>query len=288
MKKYLVKFIHNFVKPTLKKIYYFPIDLIDRFKRRNSLIPPKSMIFVGDGDFEKIGQEFKGYFIELANIQPNDRVLDVGCGIGRMAVPLTDYLSHEGEYWGFDIVKKGIEWSQRRISSKFEKFHFQHIDVYNKNYNPTGKIQAKDFQFPFKDNDFDFVFLTSVFTHMLPLDLENYLSEISRVLKQGGRCLITFFLLNEESENLIRSGRSTLDFKYKFERCLTIDCNNPESAIAYNEDFVKGLFGNYNLKIIEPIHYGSWCKRDTFLSYQDILVATKKHSSCALISTKSA
>ena len=50
---------------------------------------------------------------------------------------------------------------------------------------------------------------------MLPLDMENYLSEISRVLKTGGRYLITFIILKSESEGLIRSGHSTLDFCYK-------------------------------------------------------------------------
>ncbi len=239
------------------------------------MIPPRSMIFIGDGDFENIGQEFKSYFIELAHLQPSDRVLDVGCGIGRMAIPLTTYLSKEGEYWGFDIVKKGIEWCQNRISPKFSNFHFQHSDLFNKLYNPNGKVQARNFQFPFDDESFDFVFLTSVFTHMFPLDLENYLSEISRVLKPEGKCLITFFILNEESENLVRSGSSTLKFLYKIEGCMTIDENVPEAAIAYREEFVLGLFKKYGLKIAQPIHYGSWCKRDTFLTYQDLIIATK-------------
>lgn len=105
--------------------------------------------------------------------------------------------------------------------SEIQHFHFQHSNVYNKYYNPHGKVRAQDFQFPFDDESLDFVFLTSVFTHMLPSDLENYLSEISRVLKTGGKCLITFFILNEESESLVRSGRSTLDFRYKIEGCLT-------------------------------------------------------------------
>src|SRR5712671_5833105 len=126
MRSYLANLVPVALKPALRKLYYFPIDFIDNLRGRDRLTPPKSLIFVGDGDFEQAGREFRRYFIELANLQPHDRVLDVGCGIGRMAVPLTDYMSQEGEYWGFDIVRSGIEWCQSRISADFPNFHFQH------------------------------------------------------------------------------------------------------------------------------------------------------------------
>jgi len=242
------------------------------------MIPPESLIFTGFGDFEEIGQEFARYFIELAQLQPKNRVLDVGCGLGRMAIPLTGYLSQEGEYWGFDIVKKGIKWCQSRISSKFSNFHFQHVGVYNKYYNPHGKVQARDFSFPYGDESFDFVFSTSVFTHMLPSGMEKYLSETSRVLKPGGKCLNTFFILNEESKNLIKQGRSTLEFSYRGDGYLSTNGKKPESAVAYEQEVIKRLFKKHNLTVTQPIHYGSWCKRDVFLSYQDIIVATKTSS----------
>ena len=275
MKCCSTKPIPRFLKPALKKLYYYSIDIIHWPKRRNSMIPPRSMIFVGAGDFTQIGQEFKNHFIRLAGLQPHNRVLDVGCGIGRMAIPLADYLSPEGEYWGFDIVAKGINWCHRHISTRYSNFHFIHCDIYNKYYHKNGKTLAGDYRFPFNNEFFDFIFLTSVFTHMLPPDLENYLSEISRVLKAGGKCLITFFLLNNESEDLIRAGRSSLDFRYEIDGCLTTDKSKPETAIAYTEGFIKQLFDKYGLTIIEPVHYGSWCKRDAFLSFQDIIVATK-------------
>jgi ubiquinone/menaquinone biosynthesis C-methylase UbiE len=110
---------------------------------------------------------------------------------------------------------------------------------------------------------------------MQPQDMENYFCEISRVLKRGGRCLITFFLLNEESFQLINSGKSTLDFKYQLGKYRTQDPYIPEAAICYDEEFILGLYEKYGLKIKQSIHYGSWCGRAKFLSYQDIIIALK-------------
>jgi ubiquinone/menaquinone biosynthesis C-methylase UbiE len=274
MKNVLKKIVPDFLKPPVKSFLFFSRDVMDRLSY-NGMVPPRSVNYVGDGVFLKTGREFKNYFLKIANLKPNERVLDIGSGMGRMAVPLTGYLK-EGEYWGFDIVEKGIDWCQNRITPKFQNFHFLHSNVYNKHYNPKGIIQAREFKFPFEDKFFDFIYLTSVFTHMLPLDFENYLSEISRVLKTGGRCLITFFILNPQSEQLIREGQSTLNFQFTIQPgCKTTTENDPEAAIAYDEEFVISLFDKYGLKINKPIHYGSWCKRDVFLSYQDLIFAVK-------------
>ena len=251
------------------------MDIMDGFKKRDTMIPPRSMIFIGDGDFEKTGNEFKNYFIELGGLQPNAHVLDVGCGIGRMAIPLTNYLSSEGEYWGFDIVKSGIDWCQNHITPKYTNFHFLHSNIYNRQYHPEGEIHAKKYKFPFEDQSFDFVFLTSVFTHMLPSDVEHYTEEIARVLKTGGKCLITFFLLNDESTELIREGNSRLDFRFEMDGFLTTDKSTPEDAIAYQETYIKDLLSKHGVSITEPVYYGSWCGRQSFLAFQDIVVAEK-------------
>lgn len=279
LKHRIEQFIPRSVMPLARYVYYFPKDTWDLFLgHRDELTPPTRLMFVGTRDvtvFKKNGEEHLRYFIELGELKPDDKVLDVGCGIGRKAVPLTRYLNSNGAYEGFDIVKEGIDWCNQKISRKYPNFRFQMADLFNSQYNPEGKFKAHEYIFPYEDDCFDFVFLTSVFTHMLPKDMKNYFSEISRVLKKGGRCFITYFLANDTSIALVNQNKSSLNFKYREDKYLTIDPEVPERAVCYDEAFILDLYEKYGLKVKPPIHYGFWCGRTEFLTYQDVIIATK-------------
>ena len=246
------------------------------FHSQTELTPPEDLVFIGSGDFKKIGEDFLHYFIELCDLQPHEWVLDVGCGVGRMAIPLTTYLDRSGRYEGFDIVADGIAWCQENITPRYLNFHFYLADVFNQNYHPKGKYQAAEYRFPYDDHTFDFVFLTSVFTHMLPQDLEHYTAEIVRVLKPKGRCLITYFLLNGKSLSLLAAKKGSLDFAYQGEGYRMIDQQTPEAAVAYEEAGIRRLYHRNGLHIHEPIRYGAWCERENPFHYQDIVIASKK------------
>jgi SAM-dependent methyltransferase len=114
-------------------------------------------------------------------------------------------IDKRGSYDGVEIFRPAVQWCDRHIHRRFNNFRFHHADVWNSAYNPKGKVLARNYTFPFPGALHDFVFLTSVFTHMLPPDMERYLAEISRVLKPGTHGLLTFFLLNDES--LARASR---------------------------------------------------------------------------------
>src|SRR5579875_325230 len=209
------RFIPFWGRRMLRSAYLLPLDVIDTLLRRRSpLVPPRCLNFVGDGDFEKTGEEFLAYFVKLGGLQPHHRVLEVGCGIGRMARPLTRFLT-AGTYDGVDIVPKGIRWCQRNITPRYPNFRFHLADVYNKEYNRRGRYRASEYRFPFAANQFDFVFLTSVFTHMLAPDMKNYMREIGRVLRPGGVSLMTLFLLNGQSFRLQSERASSLEFIHK-------------------------------------------------------------------------
>ncbi|MDM5238096.1 class I SAM-dependent methyltransferase [Bacillus cereus] len=248
---------------------------MSELEKEMTLLPPPELVLYVGGDFKKVGNEFIKHFIKIGGLKSNEKVLDVGCGVGRMAVPLMSYLTDDGAYYGFDLFKEGITWCQNNIATMRNNFHFEHVDIYNHFYNPEGKEDASQYKFPYEDGTFDFIFLTSVFTHLLPKELEHYVSEIVRVLKKDGRCFITFFLINPESSYYLNAGLSTLGFYHPIENCYVVNKDIPNFAVAYPETDICTLLNKYGLELINKPHYGLWCGRHEYTSYQDIVLAKK-------------
>ncbi|KAJ8134256.1 hypothetical protein OY671_012531, partial [Metschnikowia pulcherrima] len=136
-------------------------------RNRFSPCPDPDSVFVGDGDFQAVGSEFLGHFIRKGGLRPESRVLDIGSGIGRMAVPLTQYIDPaKGSYCGIDPVSGGINWCQQKITPVYPNFEFRYMDIAHSSYNPKGAIDGLMLRLPFEDQQFDFVIMTSVVTHL--------------------------------------------------------------------------------------------------------------------------
>lgn len=276
MKRTLFYLIPQSLRPFARKLYYGPSDLWNSLSgNRDELVPPKGEIYVGAGDFKEQGIKFKMRFELHGLINTDSHILDVGSGIGRMAVPFIGYLSENGRYCGFDVVKSGVEWCQKNLNAKRSNFEFSHADIYNALYNVNGKIEGHEFRFPYEDDSFDFVFLTSVFTHMLPEEVEHYLAEISRVMKVGGRCFITYFVLNEESEVLLKSGQSTKDFPHRFKNHALMNESVDSANVAFKATYLADLYRKNNLKPECDLYPGWWCGREKTHEYQDYIIAEK-------------
>ena len=173
------------------------------------------------------------------------------------------------------LLRRALIGAPSELPPSIRNSSFSISNVCNRHYNPKGKYQASEYRFPFADESFDFAVLCSVFTHMVTEDMERYLSEVSRVLKTGGRCLITFFLVNESSLALMRANKSSIDLTINGGPCWVANASDPEEVTGYTEDFVRAVYENYRLKIKDPLHYGGWCGRETFLTYQDLILAFK-------------
>lgn len=201
--------------------------------------------------------------------------MDVGCGIGRCAIPLTRYLSAEGGYCGFDIREDGISWCKRNIESRFPNFQFQLLDLRNATYHPGGQLAPDRARFPYGDAQFDLVFTKSVFTHLQADLVEHYLRETFRVLKPGGRSLHTFFLLNDASRAGIQRGSSSFDFCFPVAHGAAVSRSEPEKAIAFEERDILSIYREAGLAVEPPIRYGAWSGRRDGVSGQDLIVARK-------------
>jgi SAM-dependent methyltransferase len=248
------------------------LDALDRARgRRDALTPPRRFVSGDYSDFERIGEEFRNYFVDLGELRRSDAVLDVGCGVGRMAVPLTRYLDPSARYEGFDVVPREVDWCRRHITARHPNFRFSLIDVRNPRYNPDGIVDPTTVVFPYADESFDFAILTSVFTHMRAEESAHYLDELARVLRPGGRFLITYFLLNRESRERIDARGSHFEFAHGHGPARWEDADDPEAAVAYDQQAVRERHAARGLPIT-IVRPGYWSGRPDFLTWQDVVV----------------
>lgn len=234
-------------------------------------IPPSEKNFVGDGDFLAVGIEFLKWFVRLGELKPQERVLDIGSGIGRMALPLTQYLDG-GTYDGVDVSAEGVAWCNEQITPHYENFRFQHLDLAHPLYNPTGTMRTEAVRLPFEDASFDFIFLTSVLTHLMAGEVKAYAREIRRVMAPGGRCLVTTFLLNKPARQGLIEGKGILPFDGASDaREIYAYPDNPSAAVAFDEDYLLSFFWSADIRRTKPPVYGRWSGRNTpGDSFQDI------------------
>ncbi|MGH8542275.1 MAG: class I SAM-dependent methyltransferase [Gammaproteobacteria bacterium] len=125
----------------------------------------------GRGDQQNSGADAAyRFFWDLVGSVKDRRVLDFGCGNGWVSLTL----AKEGaKVYGIDISGELISSAKRLAESNHlvSRVHFE-------------EMACEDLQFP--DNYFDLVLGSAILHHT---DIERAALGISRVLKQGGRCV---------------------------------------------------------------------------------------------------
>ena len=133
----------------------------------NELLPPPDLqAYLAMARTMRPGAEFLGYFIPLrvTALRGGSRC---GCGSGRLAFPHQD-LNSAARYEGFDLSEAAIDCagktSQRNSAISLS------VSMARKTMpmpSKTTKTKGFRYTFPYEDNSFDFVLLTSVFPHMV-------------------------------------------------------------------------------------------------------------------------
>ena len=126
-----------------------------------------------------IGAQFDAYglievdMLRFFGLRDHDAVIDVGCGSGRTAIPLSK--THQGTYLGTDVVPELVDFA--RASCSRPDWRFEVVD---------------GLRIPAPDRSADMVCFFSVLTHLLHEQSYLYLEDARRVLKPDGRIVFSF------------------------------------------------------------------------------------------------
>ena len=142
-------------------------------------------------DYERIGQRIHD---QLVACLPDDwswqgkRVLDLGCGAGRVLRHLLPYADQGAELHGCDIDRPSIEWLKANLSPPVHAFTNEALPP-----------------LPLPDGSIDLIIATSVFTHIYQ-GWSGWLLDLHRVLAPGGLMLATFLGSGMADDLLLFTG----------------------------------------------------------------------------------
>lgn len=138
-----------------------------------------------------------------------NRILDIGCGTGLLAIASEPFVSDGGLYTGIDVMEADINFCRRHYPSP--PFRFIHFDLANPTYAAGQDPESKPW--PMDDESVDMVTALSVWTHLAEQQASYYFKEIARVLRPGGKAIISFFYLDDKYKESL-SNRSESEGRY--------------------------------------------------------------------------
>ena len=265
------------------------------FRFRGFKIPIPLMELTGGGadTFDAISAGHIANLKAHVGLEKDMFICEIGCGIGRDAIPLADILAPsvrvfgiplswrlvrwyatnasrqlpqipmpKGRYVGIDIVRPSIDWCQRHISKRYPNFTFVWFDVRDQIFNPTGRSSTLDIRIPVDDASVDRIVLQSVFTHLFRPEIEHYLKEFRRILRPNGRVYATVFIYDAA---ILAGARATNLTKWNlfFEHeagpgCRINDPRFPLAAVAYTRECLEEMIARTGMELVREPLKGRW------------------------------
>jgi|SRR5208337_3178671 len=225
---------------------------------RNVPLPPQELIFM-DRDPEqgfRMGLHLTDHLrARGANIR-DGVFLDIGCGWGRLAFGLLER-GFVGRYVGFDILKDRVDWLKQEFSARQNNYEFNHVDVANDRYNKSGGTEDVRLDLMLKNDTAETVTLLSVFTHLYPEDVVNYLHKIRMVVNKDSKLFFTCFIY----DGIAETGKKVAAPRFTFPNILNAEsryetASDPLHAIAYTTGFIQSAMKEAGFA--GTIFPGSW------------------------------
>jgi SAM-dependent methyltransferase len=220
---------------------------------------------VGDNCVNWVYQQ--GFFAALVRCFDRNeslKIIDFGCGHGKLA-PISVFFTHpNGEYLGIDIQESYINYCRRKYARLPRvKFHV------SKDYNPlysseqrgaVARSRSYGEDWPVTANSIDVVIAVSVFTHLQEADAFGYVNKIYTVLSPGALAMLTCHIVEEprKQPGFIFNYNPFLASLFKFTTPLPTSNNwftsnpaLPESGIAINMTGLNSLIqGKFKIELI--------------------------------------
>jgi len=192
--------------------------------------------------------------LEHYGLTPSSDLLEIGCGLGRLAYECASYLDDDATYTGFDIAPVAIEWLEANYAPRLPGFRFDLLDVYNERYRPNLSTGPEQVRFPYDDASFDVVCAFEVFMHVALDGVRNYLQELTRVLRPGGTAVVSFMAIYPEEEEPRYGGRP---FVRVAEGVYTRFPNRRSTSMGFDVDLIRRVIAETGLEEVDALK-GRW------------------------------
>jgi ubiquinone/menaquinone biosynthesis C-methylase UbiE len=255
-------------------------SIVQSLRESGPLPPQDYMQIIGshDADHFTSNMSFLSHeILSRCKANPESSVLDIGCGCGRMALPMTRYLNHHGKFTGIDVWKEGIDWCTENISSVLDNCKFYTVPSKNNYYfSDVVSDEANSYRLDFlSDKSIDVAFAVSLFTHLRYRDALDYLKEIGRLLQPRGIAYVTCFIVDTYFFRFVKATGN--------HKAVTESASERGCFYAYShQDFFAGFTMEvWNRMLKESglwaICYetGTWADKPGGRMYQDTFVLGK-------------
>lgn len=185
-------------------------------------------------------------FLQKYKEMRNLKILDWGCGPGRIIRHMPDLIEHDCEYYGTDYNIKTIGWCSQNIP------------------NVKFSINKLSPPLPYEDNFFDIIIGVSVFTHLSAEMHNTWFKELTRISTKNGILYLTTqgrafrSKLTRKEIRLFDEGNIVTRGKVK-------QGHRTYSAFQPSE-FMMRLFQGYEtLEHVEPDTQGQYIPQDIWI-----------------------
>lgn len=230
-----------------------------------SEIHPLGGLNIYSKEFDTQGYILFNLCDKLLNFNDNDRILDFGCGTGRL---LKQFKKTNLNYQGFEINSNYADIAEQFGCVKT-------IDINHPEYNKNGSIKLEDGFSEYNKGEFNKIVSLAVLNHQSYTEAAIIIKELLRVTSKNGIILITLFLINNFTTKILENDHCRFRFIKSSIDTFSTNLDRPYLNSAFYENMIRKHIIQNGGQIIEPIYYGQWRGLYSGLTGHDVILIRK-------------